>query len=151
LMKPLDRARLADACRRVRERLIDAPARLDALLELLARQTTQARKFLRWINASSGQDVRLITVEEVCYFQSDTKYTRAVTAESESLIRKSLKELLDELDPEVFWQIHRSTVVNVSAIAAVTRDFSGRLMVKLKHRKEALPVSQPFAHLFRQM
>jgi DNA-binding LytR/AlgR family response regulator len=151
VMKPLERARLANACRRVRERLADAPAQLDALLELLGRQTTQTRKFLRWINASSGQDVRLITVEEICYFQSDTKYTRAVTAEGESLIRKSLKELLDELDPDVFWQIHRSTIVNVSAIATVTRDFSGHLMVKLKQRKESLPVSQPFAHLFRQM
>jgi DNA-binding LytR/AlgR family response regulator len=95
--------------------------------------------------------VRLITVDEICYFQSDTKYTRAVTAGSESLIRKSLKELLEELDPSSFWQIHRSTVVNVNAIAGVSRDFAGHLFVKLKARKETLAVSQPFAHLFRQM
>jgi len=95
--------------------------------------------------------MRLITVDEICYFQSDTKYTRAVTAEAESLIRKSLKELLDELDPALFWQIHRSTVVNVNAIAGLSRDFRGHLIVKLKKRHEILPVSQPFAHLFREM
>lgn len=85
------------------------------------------------------------------YFQSDTKYTRVVTAESESLIRKTLKELAGELDPAQFWQIHRSTIVNVGAIAGVSRNFAGNLVVKLKDRKETLTVSQPFAHLFRQM
>jgi DNA-binding LytR/AlgR family response regulator len=106
---------------------------------------------LRWINASQGAEVRLITVNEICYFQSDTKYTRAVTANSECLIRKSLKELLDELDPTLFWQIHRSTIVNVNAIASVSRDLAGRLAIKLKSRHETLHVSQPFAHLFKQM
>jgi DNA-binding LytR/AlgR family response regulator len=98
-----------------------------------------------------GTDVKLITVDEVCYFQSDTKYTRVVTTGGESLIRKSLKELLDELDPSLFWQIHRSTIVNVNAIGAVSRDLAGRLVVRLKDRKETLHVSQPYAHLFRQM
>jgi DNA-binding LytR/AlgR family response regulator len=98
-----------------------------------------------------GTDVKLITVDEVCYFQSDTKYTRVVTTGGESLIRKSLKELLDELDPDTFWQIHRSTIVNVNAISTVSRDLAGRLIVKLKARKEALQVSQPYSHLFRQM
>jgi DNA-binding LytR/AlgR family response regulator len=151
LMKPLDAARLTTACARVKKRLSAAPPDLQRLLDSLASRAPQARTHLRWINASSGSDVKLITVDEVCYFQSDTKYTRAVTAASESLIRKSLKELLEELDPESFWQIHRSTIVNVGAIAGVSRDFAGRLFVKLKARKETLPVSQPFAHLFRQM
>jgi DNA-binding LytR/AlgR family response regulator len=151
VMKPLDAARLATACARVRQRLPTAPAKLDNLLEMLARRVTQAHPYLRWINASQGAEVRLITVDEICYFQSDTKYTRAVTASQECLIRKSLKELLDELDPSLFWQIHRSTIVNVNAIAAVSRDLTGRLIVKLKSRRETLPVSQPFAHLFRQM
>lgn len=93
----------------------------------------------------------LFQVDEICYFQSDTKYTRAVTASNESLIRKSLKELVEELDPSLFWQIHRSTIVNVNAISAVSRDLAGHPIVKLKSRKEALPVSQPFAHRFRQM
>lgn len=151
LMKPLNAARLATACARVKKRLTLAPPDLRGLLDALTNRAPQSRSHLRWINASSGADVKLITVDEICYFQSDTKYTRAVTPNSEALIRKSLKELLEELDPDSFWQIHRSTVVNVNAIAGVTRDFAGRLFVKLKARKETLPVSQPFAHLFRQM
>lgn len=151
LMKPLDAARLTTACARVKKRLSAAPPDLRRLLDSLAARLPQARTHLRWINASSGAEVKLITVDEICYFQSDTKYTRAVTPNSESLIRKSLKELLEELDPALFWQIHRSTLVNVNAIAGVSRDFAGRLFVKLKTRKETLPVSQPFAHLFRQM
>jgi DNA-binding LytR/AlgR family response regulator len=151
LLKPLNAARLTTACARVKKRLSLAPPDLQRLLDALANRAPQASFHLRWINASSGTEVKLITVDEICYFQSDTKYTRAVTANSESLIRKSLKELLEELDPQSFWQIHRSTIVNVAAIAGVSRDFAGRLFVKLKARKETLPVSQPFAHLFRQM
>jgi DNA-binding LytR/AlgR family response regulator len=90
-------------------------------------------------------------VNEISYFQSDTKYTRAVTADSEALIRKPLKELREELDPTIFWQIHRSTIVNINEVASATRDFRGRLVLKLKRRGEALPVSEPYEHLFRQM
>jgi DNA-binding LytR/AlgR family response regulator len=151
VMKPLGAARLATACDRVKKRLPTGPVNLEGLLEMLAKRAGQTPSYLRWINASQGTEVHLITVDEICYFRSDTKYTRAVTASNECLIRKSLKELLDELDPSMFWQIHRSTIVNVSAIAAVSRDFAGHLIVKLKSRKETLPVSQPFAHLFRQM
>jgi DNA-binding LytR/AlgR family response regulator len=151
LMKPLDAERLATACARVKSRLASAPANLENLLRVLARMTAPGQSYLRWINASMGADVKLITVDEIRYFQSDTKYTRVVTAEGECLIRKPLKELLDELDPTLFWQIHRSTIVNVGAIAGVTRDFAGHVAVKLKGRKETLAVSQPFAHLFRQM
>jgi DNA-binding LytR/AlgR family response regulator len=121
------------------------------VLDTLAKRAAQANPYLRWINASLGIDVKLITVDEICYFQSDTRYTRVVTADGESLIRKAIKELLDELDPASFWQIHRSTIVNVNAIASVSRDFAGHVIVKLKNRRETLPVSQPFAHLFRQM
>ncbi len=151
VMKPLSVERLAAACGRMKKRLSSAPADLESLLEALAKRAVQAQPYLRWINASLGDDVKLITVDEICYFRSDTKYTRVVTNDGESLIRKSLKELLDELDPALFWQIHRSTVVNVNAIARVSRDFAGHVIVKLKNRKETLPVSQPFAYLFRQM
>jgi DNA-binding LytR/AlgR family response regulator len=151
LVKPLSAARLATACARVKGRLSQEPRDLARLVDALARRTAQARSHLRWINASSGAEVKLITVDEICYFQSDTKYTRAVTPGTESLIRKSIKELLEELDPETFWQIHRSTIVNVRAIAGVSRGLAGRLLVKLKSREETLPVSQPFAHRFRQM
>jgi DNA-binding LytR/AlgR family response regulator len=151
VMKPLSAARLAAACKRVRKRLSATPVDLDRLLDALARRAAQAHPYLRWINASQGTDVRLITVDEICYFQSDTKYTRAVTPQKEFLIRKSLKELLDELDPSLFWQIHRSTIVNANAVACVSREFGGRLFVKLKSRDEVLPISQPFAHRFRNM
>jgi DNA-binding LytR/AlgR family response regulator len=151
VMKPLSAERLATACDRVKSRLSAAPANLENLLRALAGTAARAHSYLRWINASMGTDVKLITVDEVRYFQSDAKYTRVVTAAGESLIRRSLKELLDELDPALFWQIHRSTVVNVGAIAGVSRDFGGHLIVKLKDRKETLAVSQAFAHRFRQM
>ena len=151
VMKPLTAERLAKACNRVKERLLSAPADLWSVLDALTKRMPQATPYLRWINASLGTDVKFITVDEICYFQSDTKYTRVVTADGESIIRKSLKELLQELDPASFWQIHRSTIVNLSAIAGVSRDFAGHVIVKLKNRRETLPVSQPFAHLFRQM
>jgi DNA-binding LytR/AlgR family response regulator len=151
VMKPLSAERLAAACARVKSRLNAAPANLENLLRALAKMGAPAHSYLRWINASMGTEVTLITVDEVCYFQSDTKYTRVVTNDGESLIRKSLKELLDELDPNIFWQIHRSTIVNVNAIGAVSRDLAGRTLVRLKNRKENLQVSQPYSHLFRQM
>jgi DNA-binding LytR/AlgR family response regulator len=87
----------------------------------------------------------------VCYFQADSKYTRVVTAGEESLIRKPIKELCDELDPACFWQIHRSTIVNVHAVAGVVRDLRGRTQVRLRRREELLPVSEGYVHLFRQM
>jgi DNA-binding LytR/AlgR family response regulator len=151
LMKPVTMGRLATACERVKARLAGAPSRIEDLLDSLARRSAPANPYLRWINASLAADVKLITVDEVCYFQSDAKYTRVVTADSESLIRKSLKELSSELDPSQFWQIHRSTIVNVGDIAGVSRELSGAFVVRLKNRKETLSVSHQFAHRFRQM
>ena len=106
---------------------------------------------LQWIKATQGQNLRLIPVAEVLFFQSDEKYTRVVTAESEALIKTPIRELLDGLDPGVFWQIHRSTVVNANAIASVTRDFRGQAHVKVKGKDESLVVSRIYSHLFRQM
>ncbi|MCA3220471.1 MAG: response regulator transcription factor [Burkholderiales bacterium] len=150
VLKPITAARLFTAVSRLRERLAAPPARVDAVLSQLAPPGGQ-RKTLRWINASVGQNLKLITVDEVVYFQADNKYTRVVTSDGEALIRKSLKELLDELDPQQFWQIHRSTVVNAGTIAGVTRDFRGRMLVKLKKRDDTLLVSDSYTHLFRQM
>jgi DNA-binding LytR/AlgR family response regulator len=151
VMKPFSVARLATAIARLKERVNAAPANLGGLLKALAAQSAGAKTWLRWINASQGANVRLITVEEICYFQADSKYTLVVTAEHESLIRKPIKELLAQLDPEMFWQIHRSTVVNVTAIAALHKTMAGNYEVRLKQRKESLPVSAPYAHLFKQM
>jgi DNA-binding LytR/AlgR family response regulator len=151
VMKPFSAGRVAVAIDRLKERLATAPVNLEGLVELLRDRVAPAKSFLRWINASQGDDLRLITVAEVCYFHSDTKYTRVVTAAQESLIRKPLRELCSELDPDIFWQIHRSIIVNVTQVAGVRRDFRGRLQLQLKHRSDMLPVSQPFAHRFRQM
>jgi DNA-binding LytR/AlgR family response regulator len=150
VLKPYSAARLAESVRRVKERIGNAPVALDGVLRELA-AAVQPRDYLRWINASSGSEVKLITVDEVCYFQADSKYTLVMTAEGEALIRRPLKELVEQLDPAQFWQIHRSTIVNANAIAGVTRDFRGHISVKLKVRSEKLPVSEGHEHLFRQM
>lgn len=153
LLKPLAGARLFTAITRLKARLGQAPAALGGVLDQLAQRPppSAARAPLRWINASVGQTLRLITVDEVMFFQSDNKYTRLALKDGEALIRKPLKELIDELDPQQFWQIHRSTLVNVTAIAAVSRDFRGRMQIKLKHGSETLLVAESCAHLFRQM
>ena len=151
VMKPFSAARLATAVARVRERMKSTPANLEALLKTLTERGRQAAQFLRWITVAEGRTVRLITVDEVCYFRADNKYTMVVTASSQSLINKTIKELVDQLDPEVFLQIHRGTVINVNAIAAVHRDLHGRLEIRLKQRQETLQVSASFAHLFKQM
>src|SRR3954468_14128437 len=148
LLKPVQPARLATTVARLKERIGRPPPALEGLLRELG---ARASGYLRWINASQGQTVRVLTVEDVCYFQADSKYTRVVTPEGESLIRKPIKELSQELDPASFWQIHRSTIVNVHAIAGVVRDLRGRTQVRLKRREEVLQVSDAYTALFRQM
>jgi DNA-binding LytR/AlgR family response regulator len=151
IMKPLSTARLAAAVDRLKQRLASVPANLDGILAALANKVGSGRDYLRWITASQGQSLRLITVEEICYFQSADKYTLVMTPDGEAVIRRPIKDLVEEVDPKMFWQIHRSTLVNVNAIAGVNRDPRGRLQVRLKQRKETLPVSDPYAHLFKQM
>jgi DNA-binding LytR/AlgR family response regulator len=150
VLKPISAARLFTTVSRLKERLGAPPARLDAVLDRIT-PPAQGRSYLRWINASVGQNLRLITVDEIVYFQADNKYTRVVTSDGEALIRKPLKELVEELDPQIFWQIHRSTLVNARTIAGVARDFRGRMLVKLKGREDTLLVSDTYTHLFRQM
>ncbi|WP_280155955.1 LytTR family DNA-binding domain-containing protein [Piscinibacter sp. XHJ-5] len=149
LLKPLDPARLARALRRVKERLTRPPADLSGLLEQLQRGPTTDR--LRWITVLQGRDVQLITVEDICYFRADSKYVAVVTAEGEALITTPLKELIERLDPAVFWQIHRGVIVNVNAIRSVRRTLAGHLELHLKQRSETLRVSAANAHLFKQM
>ena len=151
VMKPFEMPRLAAAIERVRERLTSVPANLEGLLASLIERGAARRRYLRWITVAHGRSVRLIPVNDICYFRADNKYTLVVTPGAQSLINKTIKELLDELDPETFLQVHRGTIVNVNAIAAVHRDLRGRLEVQLKQRSEALQVSASYAHLFRQM
>ncbi len=151
VMKPLSVARIGTAVQRVKQRMSAQPAKLDALLGRLDVAPAGRDAYLRWINASRGEDIQLITTDEVRFFQSDSKYTRVVHAGGEALIRKTIRDLAAELDPAVFWQVHRSTIVNLNAVAKVSRDESGRVILRLKDRDEVLQVSQPYAHLFRQM
>ena len=151
LLKPVESDRLAAAVTRLRKNLASPPADLSGLLaELRATMRSEVPR-MKWIRAAIGKQVKLIPVCDVVYFQADTKYTRVVTASGEALIRRSLRELQEQLDPSCFWPIHRSTIVNANAIAGVSRDFRGRVSVKLKSRSEKLPVSEGHEHLFRQM
>jgi DNA-binding LytR/AlgR family response regulator len=156
VLKPAERERLEVTAARLKTRLSAPPADLHALLTELAAKVglpagAPAKRALEWIQASVGQTLRLIPIADVLFFQSDEKYTRVQTAQVEALIKKPLKELLEEVDPRQFWQIHRSTLVNANAIAGVTRDFRGHLVVQLKDHPEKLEVSRTFTHLFKGM
>ena len=161
VLKPADSERLAVTVARLKKRLGAKPADLGALLEKLAaslelpadasRSALRKEPYLQWIQASMGQQIRMIPVAEVLFFTSDEKYTRVQTETYEALIRKPIKELVEELDPEDFWQIHRATIVNVKAIAGITRDLRGRQLVQLKNYPQKLEVSRNFTHLFKQM
>lgn len=150
VLKPYDDARLALTIERVKERLAARPPEIDSLLQELSLHAPR-RDWLRWINASVGTEVQLITVDEVCYFQAGAGYTRVFTPDREGLIRLTLKELSEQLDPACFWMIHRSTIVNANGISGVTRDLRGRLAVKLKALPGKLAVSEAHERLFRQM
>jgi DNA-binding LytR/AlgR family response regulator len=156
LLKPVSRERMQATRKRIEARAATHnpdPAVLAGLIEKLGGRLAAEPKAppLVWLTASAGADTRLILVEDVAYFQSDTKYTVVMTAEGESLLRKPIRELLEVLDPAIFKQIHRSTIVNLKAIASVSRDDTGRGIVKLRNRSETLSVSQPFMSLFRNM
>jgi DNA-binding LytR/AlgR family response regulator len=152
VVKPFDEDRLAITVDRLKARIGTQPPRLEDLVQRLTSQLApHASEHLRWIKASVGSNVRLIPVEEVLFFQSDEKYTRVVTHEAESLIRKPIRELLDELDPAKFWQIHRATIVNVDHIGSVRRGLKDQAEISLRDHAETLIVSRAFTHLFKQM
>jgi DNA-binding LytR/AlgR family response regulator len=151
VLKPATEERLGLTIERLKGKLTTKPPDLTAVLARIAEQIGPKHERLQWIKATVGQNLRLIPVADVLFFQSDEKYTRVVTADSEALIKTPIRELMDGLDAEVFWQIHRSTLVNVNAIAAVTRDFRGQAHVKVKGRDDSLVVSRIYSHLFKQM
>ena len=126
---------------------------LQQLLHQLSARMNPAgtAQYLQWIQATVGPSIQMIAVAEVLFFISDEKYTRVQTPTTEALIRKPIKELIDELDPAVFWQIHRRTLVNVKAIAGITRDFRGRQIVSVRGHHEKLEVSRSYTHLFKGM
>ena len=173
LLKPVETARLEKTVARLRARLARAAppgsqpgaaqsalqnaspsSNQDALLATLARlqqslAPANANVTLRWLQCSVGTTTRLISVADVLFFRSDEKYTRIQTVDQEAFVRTPIRELIAQLDPQQFWQIHRSTIVNVSAVAAVQRDDTGRQRVSLKQHPEVLEVSRSFAHVFR--
>jgi DNA-binding LytR/AlgR family response regulator len=164
VLKPAERERLQVTVQRIQQRLAarrggalaaDAPPapNLQQMLHQLSARLNpgHAPQYLQWIQATVGQAIQMIPVDEVLFFISDEKYTRVQTAQVEALIRKPIKELVDEIDPRLFWQIHRSTLVNVKAIAGVTRDFRGRQIVAVKGHPEKLEVSRSYAGLFKGM
>ena len=167
VLKPADRERLAKTVARLKERSANddqatavPQSDVAALLTRLANRLDEtgagqpsksATPKLQWIQASVGQSLRLIPVDDVLFFQSDEKYTRVQTAQFEALIKKPIKELIDELDPDRFWQIHRSTLVNAQAITSVSRDFRGRQIVTVNGHSQKLEVSRTYTHLFKQM
>lgn len=172
VLKPAERERLQLTVARIRQRMADRaaaahgphnggdlPAPLPAhtpdmqqLLQRLAGQLNpQAPAKLQWIQATVRQAIQMIPVEDVLFFVSDEKYTRVQTATVEALIRKPIKELIEELDMQLFWQIHRSTLVNVKAVAGVTRDERGRQLVSVRGSNEKLEVSRSYTGLFKAM
>jgi DNA-binding LytR/AlgR family response regulator len=150
LLKPATAERMAKVTARVKARLATPPLDLGSLLARLAGRVEDTMQ-LKWIRASLGNVTQMIAVGDVVYFQAEDKYTKVVTASSEALIRKPIKDLYDELDQEVFWQIHRATIVNLHAIASVERDWRDQPIVTLKSRPEKLTVSRTFAHRFKSM
>jgi len=156
VLKPPEPERLTITVERLKTRLAkpgaDVNASVTAMLSQLAEKiATPKPAYLQWIQASIGQDLRMIPVEEILFFRSDEKYTSVQTAKYEALIRKPVRDLAEELDPALFWQIHRATLVNVTAIEGVTRDIRGRHLVMIKGKSDKLEVSRSFLHLFKQM
>ncbi|MET3118976.1 DNA-binding LytR/AlgR family response regulator [Undibacterium sp. GrIS 1.8] len=154
VLKPADVERLTRTVERLKARLHSQaePNDMSNMLAQLAKQMGIGKQsYLQWIQASIGQELRLIPVEEILFFQSDEKYTRVQTVSYEALIRKPVRDLAEELDPALFWQIHRATLVNAKAISGVVRDMRGRHLVQVKGLTEKLEVSRSFVHLFKQM
>jgi DNA-binding LytR/AlgR family response regulator len=154
LLKPADPERVAVTCQRLRARLQQKPDPMNDLLEQLSQRMgsgLKAREYMRWVQASVGANIRMIPTSDILFFQAEDKYTRVQTSGFEALIRKPIKELIDELDPDEFWQIHRATLVRVDAVEQVSRNFRGKQIVHVKGREEKLEVSRSFSHLFKQM
>ncbi len=157
LLKPVTRERLERAVKRLQKQ-IDASHKqpLSDMTEITERilaelKEREAREYLQWIKVQRFDGILLVPVEEICYFKASDKYTMVMTEEGESLIKKTIKELSEDLDPSHFWRIHRGTIVNLSRIAKVSRSLTGRGAMRLKERPEILTVSRSYMHLFRQM
>lgn len=156
LLKPVTRERLERTAKRLKEQIAASTEPPLDFSEIVGRlmanlQDIEKPGYLQWIQVQQGDSIRLIPVDEVYYFKASDKYTIVITKEGESLIRKPIKELADELEPNKFWRIHRGTIVNAACISKVSRSLTGRSIVRLKDLPETLTVSRSYAHLFKQM
>jgi len=157
LLKPVTDERLAKTVNRLKKQLAasspPSPGQLTVALErLLVRlKNEEDTGYLKWIKARHGDRVRLVAVDDVYFFKAENNYTVVKTGDGEYLIKKSIRQLSEELDPDRFWRIHRSTIVNLNQVAGVHRSLAGRLLIKLKDLPETLTVSRSYAHLFKQM
>jgi DNA-binding LytR/AlgR family response regulator len=150
LLKPISAERMKLTVTRLQERLREPPADLQGLATLLHRAVRSEPQYLKWLTVPRGSELHVVAVAEISYLRADNKYTTINTRNRTFLLSSSLKEMKEKLDPAMFWQIHRSIIVNVGAIDTIFRSFRGALEVKLKERGELLPVSAAHAHLFRQ-
>jgi DNA-binding LytR/AlgR family response regulator len=153
LLKPVRADRLAETVARLRQRVQAVPPDVADMLARLRDELARGPRVqsLKWITASVGETVKLYPIEEILAFQAQDKYTRVLTAGDDAIIRKSLRELMVALDPEEFWQVHRSVIVRAGAIDQVRKDELGKHWLTLKGRAEALPVSSGFQSRFRGM
>jgi DNA-binding LytR/AlgR family response regulator len=150
VLKPLERERLQRALDRIRQRLHEPAPDLRPLMHRVQSTAAPETQRLRWLTVQHGRELRMVLVDEVCYFQADSKYVGVTTAETTGLITLTIKDLCARLDPDRFWQVHRSTIVNVESIASVSRSsVGGGLLIKLKQRPEQLQVSASYAHRFK--
>ena len=156
LLKPVTDKRLEKTIERLKKQISaiskppnDFSRTMDRLLAAL--KDNQPSGYLKWVKVRHGDEVRLISIDEVSYFKAEDKYTVVKTLEGESLIKKSIRQLTEELDPDQFWRIHRGTIINVNRIGKVSRSFAGRLIITLKDLPENLTVSRSYANLFKQM
>jgi DNA-binding LytR/AlgR family response regulator len=151
LLKPVRADRLKETVRRLEARLHEAPTAIDALLARVRKELDAQRAGLKWITASVGEGVVLFPIEDVIAFQAQDKYTTVLTKSDDAIIRTSLRELAQSLDPDTFWQVHRSAIVRATAIEIVKRDELGKLFLTLRGRPERLPISDAFRGRFRGM
>ena len=156
LLKPVTADRLQRTVQRLKNEISLGPLHPSDLSEILKKimgnwPSRETPDHLKWIRVQEKEEIRLIPMDEICYFQADDKYTLVITLSGESLIRKPIKELVNELDPSIFWQIHRGIIVNVTCIDKISRAFAGRLSIKLKGLPKTLTVSRTYSHRFRQM
>jgi DNA-binding LytR/AlgR family response regulator len=150
VLKPISPARLGTTVQRLQDRLLTQPPDLTELLQLIREaRSVRTSNYVQWLTVPRGSEYKFLTVGEIRYLRADSKYTVLYTKDSEFLLTEALKAVKETLDPAVFWQIHRSVVVNVNAIDTVYRTFRGALELRLKDRPELLPVSAAHAHQFK--